>query len=400
MRIAYFDLISGASGDMLLGALVDAGLALADLQAALAALRLPGLELAAERVQRGAFSATKVDVRTGEHPPTRHLSDIAALVDAAGLPEQVHARAMHIFRRMVEAEAGIHNLPVEQVHLHELGAVDTIVDVVGTLLGLRLLGIERVYVSPIPLGRGMAGSQHGRMPLPAPATLALLQGAPVVGVDHALETVTPTAAALLTELAAGYGPIPSMRLTGTGYGAGTRTMPEPNLLRVLVGETDEPTSRDVEAGTLAMLETNIDNMNPEIYGHVSELLLAAGALDVYTTPILMKKNRPAVVLSVLCRPADADRLRGLLFSETSTLGVRTLEVTRHSLPRSIEPVSTPFGEIRIKVCRWGNGEEKAAPEYEDCARAARATGLPLRQVYEAAQAIYYEQKQKSRTQTP
>ena len=196
-----------------------------------------------------------------------------------------------------------------------------------------------------------------------------------------------------------------MRLAATGYGAGTRIKPEPNLLRVLVGqslpgENGEPGSKGVEVGTLALLETNIDNMNPEIHGHVSELLLADGALDVYTTPILMKKNRPAVVLSVLCKPVDADRLRGRLFSETSTLGVRTLEVTRHSLPRTIEPVSTPFGEIRMKVCRWGDGEEKAAPEYEDCARAARAAGLPLRQVYEAAQAIYYEQKQKSGMQTP
>ncbi len=399
MKIAYLDLISGASGDMLLGALVDAGLPLPDLQAALGALRLPGCELVAERVQRGAFSATKVDVKTGEHAPTRHLSDIAALVDAAGLPEQVRGSAMHIFQRMVEAEAGIHNLPIVQVHLHELGAVDTIVDVVGTLLGLRLLGIERVYVSPIPLGRGMAESQHGRMPLPAPATLALLRGAPVSGVDDALETVTPTAAALLTELAAGYGPIPAMRLIGTGYGAGTRIAPEPNLLRLLVGEADEPASPGVEVGTLVMLETNIDDLNPEIYGHTAELLLVAGALDVYTTPVLMKKNRPAAVLSVLCRPADAERLRGLLFSETSTLGVRTVAVTRHSLPRSIEPLDTPYGQIRFKVCRWGDGEEKAAPEYEDCAQAARASGVPLRQVYDTALAIYYEQKQESRPQT-
>jgi uncharacterized protein (TIGR00299 family) protein len=301
---------------------------------------------------------------------------------------------MHIFERMVQAEAGIHNLPVEQVHLHELGAVDTIVDVTGTLLGLRLLGVERVYVSPIPLGRGTAVSQHGRMPLPAPATLALLQGAPITGVDHALETVTPTAAALLTEMAVGYGPIPAMRLEATGYGAGTRTTPEPNLLRVLVGTGESDEAGSVETGTLALLETNIDNMNPEIHGHVSELLLADGALDVYTTPILMKKNRPAVVLSVLCKPGDADRLRSRLFRETSTLGIRTLEVTRHSLPRAIEPVETPFGEIRMKVCRWGDGEEKAAPEYEDCARAARTAGVPVRQVFEAAQAIYYERKQK------
>jgi uncharacterized protein (TIGR00299 family) protein len=234
MKIAYFDLISGASGDMLLGALVDAGLPFADLQQALAGLRLPGFELSCAKVLRGAFAATKVDVRTDDQAPARYLPDIEAVISASTLPAAIRERALRIFRRMIAVEAGIHNAPVESVHLHELGALDTIVDVAGVLLGLDLLGVEQIVCSPAPLGHGTLSGSHGRMPLPAPATVALLTGAPVVGVDYALETVTPTAAALITELAAAYGPIPAMRLQAVGYGAGTRTTPEPNILRLLV----------------------------------------------------------------------------------------------------------------------------------------------------------------------
>ena len=234
MKTAYFDLISGASGDMLLSALVDAGLPFADLQQALTGLRLPGFELSCAKVMRGAFAATKVDVHTDD-APARHLPEIEAIISASTLPLAIRERALRIFRRMIAVEAGIHNAPPESVHLHELGALDTIVDVTGVLLGLDLLGVEGVVCSPVPLGRGTLTGSHGRMPLPAPATVALLTGAPVVGVDHALETVTPTAAALITELAAAYGPIPAMRLQAVGYGAGTRTTPEPNILRLFLG---------------------------------------------------------------------------------------------------------------------------------------------------------------------
>jgi pyridinium-3,5-bisthiocarboxylic acid mononucleotide nickel chelatase len=398
MKIAYFDLVAGASGDMILSALVDAGLPLADLTAALAGLHLDEFTLTAERVMRGPFSATHIDVATGEQAPARHLSHIEAILDASTLPPHVAEKARRIFRRMVEAEAGIHHMSIEEVHLHELAAVDTIVDVTGGLLALDLLGIEQVYVSPAPLGRGWMHGQHGRMPLPAPATLALLRGAPVVGIDFQGETVTPTAAALLTEVAAGYGPIPAMRLTSIGYGAGTRTTPEPNVLRVLLGEADAAHAHThshtsagaagLEVETLDLLETNIDNMNPEIYGYAIEQLLAHGALDVYLTPVMMKKNRPATVLNVLCRPADTDRLREAVFSETSTLGVRTSQVTRHCLAREMRHVDTPFGKIHVKVVTWGEGQEKAAPEYEDCAKAARTHNVPIREVYQAAMAAY------------
>lgn len=386
MKIAYFDLISGASGDMILGALVDAGLPFAALRDALSLLGLPEFELTEARVMRGAFAATKVDVHTADTVPARGLAEIEQIIAAGRLPVGIQARAMRVFRRMAEAEGGIHGVPIETIHFHELGAVDTIVDVTGALLALESLGVSRVFASPVPLGRGLASGSHGTFPLPAPATVALLRGAKVVGVDHSVETVTPTAAALLAELVEAFGPIPAMRLTAVGYGAGTRTTPEPNLLRLLLGDI-EPESPSVEK--LVMLETNIDDMSPEVHGYVAERLLAAGALDAYLTPVLMKKGRPAVVLSVLCRPDDASRLRGLLFAETTTLGVRTVEVSRHCLPRDIRAVQTPYGEIRVKVARWEDGE-KAAPEYEDCRRAAEAHGVPLLRVYQAAMAGYPE----------
>jgi hypothetical protein len=381
MRLAYFDLIAGASGDMLLGALVDAGLPFEELRQALGGLHLPGFALTCVKVRRGAFAATKVDVQVTDHETARHLSEIEAVIASSDLPPAIRERSMRIFRRMVEVEAAIHDAPVESVHLHELGALDTIVDVTGVLLGLNLLGVERVVVSPIPLGRGVMTGSHGRMPLPAPATIALLAGAPVAGIDHALETVTPTAAALLTELADGYGPIPAMRLQSAGYGAGTRTTPEPNILRVLLGDATPP--EDGEEA-LDLLETNIDDMNPELYGYVLERLLAAGAMDAHLVPVIMKKNRPGVVLSVLCRPEDADRLRDLLFAETTTLGIRRQRVARTCLPRASETVETPYGALRIKIARWGDDASKAAPEYEDCRAAAQAHGVPLREVYAAA----------------
>lgn len=394
MKLAYLDLIAGASGDMLLAALVDAGLPCEELQRGLAGLHLPGFTISCAKTMRGAFSATKVDVHTDDNAPARHLSEIEAIIHESALPATVKARSLRIFRRMVEAEAAIHNAPLEAVHLHELGALDTIVDVTGVLLGLELLGVERVVCSPVPLGRGMLNGSHGPMPLPAPATVALLAGRPdegrpappVVGVPHPVETVTPTAAALITELASAYGPIPAMRLEAVGYGAGGRLTPEPNILRVLLGAAepnDEPACE-----TLELLETNIDDMNPELYGYVLERLFAAGALDAYLTPVIMKKNRPGVVLSALCRPEDAGRLQQVLFDETTTLGIRSQRISRRCLARTIEQVATPFGPIRVKVGRWDTGHEKAAPEYEDCRAAAQAHHVPLRAVYEAALAAW------------
>ncbi len=383
MKIAYFDCIAGASGDMILGALLDAGLPEATLRAGLAALRLDDFELRCRQVVKSGFSATKVDVLVAEDVPARHLPEIEAIVTQSELPPAVQERAVAIFRRLGEVEASIHGTTLDQVHLHELGGVDTIVDVVGTLVGLDALGIKRVYASPLPMARGFVRGAHGPIPLPAPATMALLEGVPVVGSDLEVELVTPTGAALLSSLAAAFGPIPAMTLRAVGYGAGGRDLPIPNVLRLLLG--DQATSGDAVTETLAVLETNVDDLNPEIYDYVMARLFDAGALDVFLSPIQMKKNRPATLLRVLCQPGDAEVLTSILLAETSTLGVRQHWVTRHCLARTIHTVETPYGPVRVKVASWGETQAKAAPEYDDCRRLAEERGVPLREVYRAAE---------------
>ncbi len=468
MKIAYFDCIAGASGDMILGALVDAGLPLETLRERLNALHLADFELHARRVAKNAFAATKVDVIVADDVPERRLADIEAIVVNSDLAPEIKERAVAIFRRMGEAEANIHGTTMEDVHLHELGGVDTIVDVVGALVGLDAFGIEQVVVSPVPLGRGFIRGAHGQIPLPAPATVALLKGAPVIGSPLEMETVTPTGAALLTSLASSFGPIPPMTLTAIGYGAGSRDLPIPNVIRLLIGESmptpkskashtqphphehdhehphdhphdhehdhdpehphhhdhdehDHPHAHDPEhhhehdhdhphhhehehdhphphspipplpsspscldTSTLSVLETNIDDLNPEIYEYVMGKLFVAGALDVYLAPIQMKKNRPATLLRVLCHPDDVQAMTAILFTETTTLGVREQTVARHALPRVIEHVDTPYGPVHVKVAELPDGTTKRAPEYEDCRRLAEEHGVPLREVYRAA----------------
>ncbi|MGB8215196.1 MAG: nickel pincer cofactor biosynthesis protein LarC [Anaerolineales bacterium] len=385
MKIAYFDCIAGVSGDMLLGALVDAGLPLESLSEKLAALHL-GQEflLQARKVSKNGFAATKVDVIVSAQEHGRHLAEIEAVVQASSLPEHIQAKASGMFRRLAEVEAGIHAQPVEHVHLHELGGVDTMVDVVGTLLGLEALGVEQIFASPLPLGGGFVQGAHGQIPLPAPATLALLKGLPVRGSPIEMELVTPTGALLLSSLCSAFGPIPAMTLTGQGYGAGGRDLPIPNLLRLLLGEAAATRPGAAAVETLLLLETNLDDNTAEMNGYVMESLLAAGALDVFFTPIQMKKNRPATLLSVLCRPADTEALETILFRETSTLGVRRQPVERRCLERVTQTVDTPYGPIRVKVATLPDGTSKRAPEYEDCKQAARAHAVPLRDVYEAA----------------
>jgi pyridinium-3,5-bisthiocarboxylic acid mononucleotide nickel chelatase len=390
MNIAYFDCIAGASGDMILGALIDTGLLEETLRTRLATLRLPGFELKCKKVNKNGFSATKVDVIVAEDAPERHLAEIEALLEAGDLPAPVRQQASAIFYRLAQVESGIHGRPVDQVHLHELGGVDTIVDVTGALLGLRELGIEKVYASPLPLGRGFVRGAHGEIPLPAPATLALLKGAPVVGSEIEKELVTPTGAALLTSLATAFGPIPPMTLQAVGYGAGGRDLPIPNVLRMLLGVASEVGKSGPGIPgmleTLVMLETNVDNLNPEIYEYTMQRLFGAGALDVFFSGVQMKKNRPATMIHVLCKPGDADQMSEILFYETSTLGIRQHFVTRQALERLIETVETPFGAVRVKVARLAANEVKAAPEYEDCRKLAEQRGVPLREVYQAAQA--------------
>jgi len=384
MKIAYFDLISGASGDMILGALIDTGLPEHKLTEGLDALKLDDFKLQVNRVNKNGFSATKVDVIVNDDVPERHLPDIEKIIFQSDLSGHIQQKAIAIFRRLGIIEAEIHGTTLDQVHLHELGGVDTIVDVVGTLLGLEMLGIEKVMASPVPLGRGFVKGAHGQIPLPAPATVALLEGVPVVGNELMVETVTPTGAVLLTSLAAKFGPIPEMTLQSVGYGAGGRDLPIPNVLRLFIGE--HGTISGIQTGMLVLLETNIDDLNPEIYAHVMEMLFSAGALDVYLTPIHMKKNRPATQLSVLCQEQDSFKMHEILFLETTTLGIREMSIRRHSLKREIQKVETPWGTVRVKIAHLPNNKIKAAPEFEDCRKLAAESNIPLREIYLAAQA--------------
>jgi uncharacterized protein (TIGR00299 family) protein len=387
MKIAYFDCLAGASGDMILGALVDAGLPLESLRERLSILDLDEeFELKGEKVSKNGFAATRVDVITyashpsdrKEHFHGRRLTEFETILRKSRLPVVIQDQATGMFRRLAEVEAGIHGQLVEQVHLHEIGGVSTMVDVVGALLGLEALGIEQAFSSPLPLGRGFVTGPHGQVPLPSPGTLALLKGVPVQGSEIDQELVTPTGALILTTVCQGFGPVPSMTLTGLGYGAGERELPIPNVLRLLIGETGTGVEQ------LVLLETNLDDNSAEINGYVMEKLFASGALDVFFTPIQMKKNRLATMLSVLCHPADAELLEAILFRETSTLGVRRQFMEMHCLERNSEIVETLYGPIQVKVARLPDGTSKRAPEYEDCKKAAETHGVPLRTVYAAA----------------
>lgn len=375
MKTAWFDCIAGASGDMLLGALLDAGLPLAALEAELAKLRLKDFHLHVAKVSKNGFAATKVDVHVRDDAPERHLREIREIVERADLSSGIKKKAMRVFTRICEAEAAIHGSSVEQVHLHEVGGVDAIVDVIGVLAAVSLLDITRVVVSPLPLGRGFVTGAHGRIPLPAPATLALLKGVPLCGSPIDVEFVTPTGAALLVELADDWGPLPAITLREVGYGAGSRDLPIPNVLRVLLG--DAPAAGPWHSETLTVLETHLDNDRGETVGHAMGRLMDEGALDVVAMPAQMKKGRPAHVIKVLAQPADADRLERVLFEETSTLGIRRSETRRDALPRRMESVATRFGPIRVKVATLPDGKLRATPEHEDCRKAAAESGVSL-----------------------
>ena len=381
MKICYLDAFSGISGDMLVAALVDAGADPAALVGALSSLGAEA-ELRFEKSSRGGLAATRFRVLAREPQPAhRHLGQILGLIGGAGLPERVKQNAAAVFQRLGEVEAGIHQVPVERVHFHEVGAVDSICDIVGACLGLELLGVETVYCSPINLGSGTVASEHGLLPVPAPATAALLGGFPVYVRGPEAELTTPTGAALATTLASGFGRLPPMKIAAIGYGAGERDFPEQaNVLRVLIGET----SGASEATTVSVIEANIDDTSPEILGYAMERLLEAGALDVTLTPLLMKKSRPGTLLRVIARPEEREALVGLLFAETSTLGLRVYSAERRVQARRTVEVVTPHGTVRMKV----SGEGHYAPEFEDCRRLARESGVPLKQIFAEANFAY------------
>ncbi|MBI4242317.1 MAG: nickel pincer cofactor biosynthesis protein LarC [Candidatus Rokubacteria bacterium] len=386
MRLAYFDCPSGASGDMILGALVDAGCPLDALRAELGKLPLVGVRVTAREVKKGAFRATRVDVEVdpGAHRDHRRLSDILDLLDRGGLADPVKADAKRIFTRLAEAEAKVHGTAVGEVHFHDVGAVDAIVDVTGAVVGLKLLGVEAVHVSRLPVGGGVVEGPHGRIPIPGPGTLELLRGFPVFDNGVRAELVTPTGAAILTTLAASAGQMPPMTVRAVGYGAGRMELPIPNVLRCFVGEDAAVAPGSPE--TVAQLETTIDDMSPQLYEPLLDRLLEAGALDVFLTPVIMKRSRPGVVLTVLCAREKVADLSGILFQESTTIGVRWTECQRLRLDRELVVVQTAYGPVTFKVSRLGGQPLTATPEFEEVRRIAREKGLPVREVLDQARA--------------
>jgi uncharacterized protein (TIGR00299 family) protein len=383
--IAYFDCFSGISGDMVLGALVDAG---ADLRAIEADLRRLGLEnwsISAEKVKRGAIFATYVKVESQEDHHHRGLSIILKRIEDARLAPRAAEHAKKIFTRLAEAEAKVHQVPVEQVHFHEVGAVDSIIDIVGAAIGFELLGIDEFACSAFDVGAGQVRTAHGLLPVPAPATAELLRGAPMYssGISH--ELVTPTGAAIATTLATRFAEIPEMKLRAIGYGAGSKDLKEQaNVLRLLVGEGVMSEAGERWDAPVTVIETNLDDMSPQIYGYFAEKALAAGALDVFSSPVQMKKNRPGMLVTLLSESANVSRLIDLVFRETTTIGVRTYETRRKTLDRELVPVETPFGNVRMKISRMNGSVLNATPEYEDCQRIATERGIPLKQVIASA----------------
>ena len=380
MRIAYFDCFSGISGDMVVGSLIDSGLEIAILREELRKLRIDKFELTGERVKRGSITGTKFTVSATETKSHRGLADIEQIISGADFSSTVRERSLVAFRLLAEAEAAVHCTSIQKIHFHEVGATDAIVDIVGAMIGLDLLGIEEVYSSPVSVGGGFVKCEHGEIPIPAPATLKILEGVPIRDSGIRAELTTPTGAAILKATAKSFGEMPPMTVKSIGYGAGTREHSIPNLLRLMVGDASTGAGKD----TVILLETNIDDMNPEYFEFIIARLFAAGALDVWITPIIMKKSRPAATLSVLAGAGDETSVMDIIFRETTTIGVRRREVDRKILQRDTIVVQTHFGKIRVKRAWLSESECKYAPEFEDCKKAAESSGQPIRIVYEEA----------------
>jgi pyridinium-3,5-bisthiocarboxylic acid mononucleotide nickel chelatase len=411
-RTLYLDCFAGASGDMLVGAMLDSGLDFELLRSALLKLGVEGYELSLGRVDRSGISAAKFDVHLTSEPHShehhhnhehshgehshghrrqshhRSLSEIKGIISSSNLSELVKQRAQAIFQRIGEAEAKIHNVPIETVHFHEVGAIDSIVDIVGACVAFDALKIERIISSPLHVGSGTFQCAHGTYPVPGPATAELLKGVPIYSKDVEGELVTPTGAAIISTLAEGYGPMPMMKIENIGYGAGTRDYPKfPNALRAIIGELEEDADRT--PGAVTIIEANIDDMNAQVFGYLMEKALSAGALDIFYTPVQMKKNRPGVLLTLLCNPPDRERMCDLIFRETTTLGVRYRNEQREILTREFVTVETEYGPITVKVSRARDGRVmNASPEFEDCRVAAEKSGVGLRDAQMAALKAY------------
>jgi pyridinium-3,5-bisthiocarboxylic acid mononucleotide nickel chelatase len=388
VRVAHFDCFSGISGDMTLAALIDAGVSAEAVRGAIASLGLP-VTVEVEKVRKGGFAATHVRVEAPEEHTHRFLPDVEEILARGSLTPRQRELALRIFRRLAAAEAAVHGMPLEKVHFHEVGALDSIADIAGAAVALDLLGVERFTSSPVAVGSGTVKCAHGLMPVPAPGTAELLKGVPLRSSPVKAELTTPTGAAILTSVVQEWVEQPAMTVERIGHGAGRRELVEqPNLLRVFVGEAQAAPGAGLQHDRIWVLETNLDDLPAEVIGYCYDLLLAAGALDVFTTPVFMKKNRPGVLLSVLAPEAAIPAVEEILFRETTTLGVRRYQASRHKLHRRPCTVETPWGPLQGKLS-WLEGKPPVfAPEYEECARVARQHGVPLREVYLQAQQAY------------
>jgi len=394
MKVAYFDCFSGISGDMTLGALVDAGCPVDVIRTQLRSLQVPGWQISCEKVWKNGMAATHVRVTTEDTQTHRSLTTIVGILEKSTLDQRVKERATAIFRKLGEAEAAVHDVPIEKIHFHEVGAVDAIVDIAGACIGFEELGFEKFACSALNVGGGTAKMAHGTLPVPAPATARLLMGKPTYSNGVQKELVTPTGAAIVATLCDVFGPQPAMKVSAIGYGAGTVDLEsQPNVLRIMVGEVADK-STDTHDGTIRVLEANLDDMNPQIFGYLLEKALAAGALDVFATPVQMKKSRPGTLVTILCKPEDENKFQQMLFAETTTLGVRSHLVERHALPRDFVKVATRFGEVRVKLSRDAGRIQHASPEFDDCRKLAEEQNVPLHEVMEQAMLRFAEQYKK------
>jgi uncharacterized protein (TIGR00299 family) protein len=395
MNIAYFDCFSGISGDMVLGALVDAGCDVAQMEMQLRRIPISGWTISAEKISRKGLAATRVYVECAEQHHHRSLSVILKLIQDAGLSEAVTNRASRIFQRLGDAEAHVHGAPIEKIHFHEVGAVDAIVDIVGAAIGFEMLGIDEFACSPLNVGGGRVETQHGTLPVPAPATALLLRDAPTYSSGIMRELVTPTGAAIASAVASHFGAQPAMKVRAIGYGAGAADLKEQaNVLRLMLGEgTSIHPAAEVWNDTAVVLETNLDDMNPQLLGNFVDRAFGAGALDVFFTPVQMKKNRPGQLVTVLCSPEKCDTLTDLIFCETTTLGVRRSNVQRRTLCRESIAIETKLGRASVKIARLNGQILNAVPEYDDCHKLAAEHSIPLKQVM--AEVMYAFQRMQT-----
>ena len=399
MRILYFDCFAGAAGDMVLGALLDAGLPLDELKRALGSLAVEGWDVSVDRVIKTGVTATKFRVHqnvhsgtasgapgTGHHHNHHHLKDIFAAIERSALSDAGKRRAIGMFRRLGEAEAAIHGTTMEKVHLHEVGALDSIIDIVGAVFALEWFKPDRIVVSPMNVGGGMVKSAHGVFPVPAPATVTLVKNAPIYSSGIQSELLTPTGALILTEYASEFGPVPAMTIERVGYGAGDREFKEtPNVLRVLVGQAERTRSE-----TVVVLECEIDDMNPQIFGLLMDKLYAAGALEVFYGAVQMKKNRPGTLMTIVARPQQREPMMEIVFRESTTIGVRYQELVRECLDREMVTVTTPLGPVRFKVARRNGRVLNAQPEFDDLAKLSQERGIPVKDVQALAHKAWLE----------